>query len=229
LKRFNASTIIEPLDLRCAFPDVDRGIAKQHAMQRVGGDVRTSLEVRADPDGRSFQACPIRKHGNKLMAKYCGIISVGAIAGGGYVSTTSHDSVTGRAYASNAIPIAVELVSFRIGDKFFRKIRLCQEFVSQFIHQGDQACIYVYKQLGITDVVVGVKSTEHPSYRISFGRLVLMMFSQYLFGALFGVIPAFVLFGWLSGKLAILAMLALPSYGAWTLYQAYQQMKADFD
>lgn len=162
------------------------------------------------------------------MTKYCGVISVGAVAGGGYVASASHDPVSGRSYAGNAVPIAVELVSFRIGDRFFRKIRLCQDFVSQFIHQGDQACIYVYKQLGITDVIIGVKSAEHPSYAISFRRMLLMMFAQYVFGALFGVIPAFILFGWLSGKLAVLAMLVLPTYGSWTLYQTYQQIKADF-
>lgn len=162
------------------------------------------------------------------MTKYCGVISVGAVAGGGYVASHQQDSVTGQSYASHPVPVAVELVSFRIGDQFFRKIRLCQQFVSQFIHQGDTACIYVYKQLGMTNVIIGVKSTAYPSYAISFRRMLLMMFSQYLFGGLFGIIPAFILFGWLSAKLAVLAMMVLPSYGAWTLHQAYQQMSADF-
>ena len=161
------------------------------------------------------------------MTKYCGVISVGAVTGGGYVASGGHDPHTGQVHGA-AVPVAVELVSFRIGDTFFRKLRLCQEFVSQFIHPGDHACIYVYKQLGITDVVIGVKSQQFPSYAISFRRMLLLMFSQYLFGCLFGVIPAMILLGWLSTKLAVLAMLVLPSYGAWTLYRTYQEVRADF-
>ncbi len=83
------------------------------------------------------------------------------------------------------MPIAVTLVSFKIGETFFRKIRVCQQFVSQFIHQEDNACIYVYKQLGITNVIVGVKSSQYPSYSISFSRFLLMIFAQYVFGTRF--------------------------------------------
>ena len=155
------------------------------------------------------------------MAKYCGLVSVGAVAGGGSVSTSND-------YATTTIPIAVELIGFRVGEQFFRKIRLCQEFVSQFIHPGDNACIYVYKQLGITNVIVGVKSAQFPSYSISFSRLLLMIFSQYVFGTLFCFIPAFILFGRISGLLTILAMWALPSYGAWTLIRTFREMQADF-
>jgi ABC-type phosphate/phosphonate transport system permease subunit len=155
------------------------------------------------------------------------VISLGAVAGGGYVSSGRGDSVHGGSYGA-AIPVAVELVSFRIGDKFFRKIRLCQQFVSQFIHPGDHACIYVYKQLGITDVIIGVKSEQFPSYAISFRRMVLMLVSQYLFGCLFGIIPAMILFGWLSPTLALLAMLVLPTRGAWTLWRAFQEIRNDF-
>ncbi|HEY0340334.1 MAG TPA: hypothetical protein VGC34_05985, partial [Steroidobacteraceae bacterium] len=138
------------------------------------------------------------------MAKYCGVISVGAVTGGGYVSATTHNAYTGQTSSGMPVPIAVELVSFKIGATFFRKIRVCQQFVSQFIHQGDDACIYVYKQLGITNVIVGVKSSQYPSYSISFRRFLLMIFAQYLFGALICVIPAFVLVGWLSPILAII-------------------------
>lgn len=126
------------------------------------------------------------------------------------------------------VPIAVELVSFKIGATFFRKIRVCQQFVSQFIHQEDNACIYVYEQPGITNVIVGVKSSQHPSNSISFRRFLLMIFAQYLSGSLICAIPAFVLFGWISPMLAIIAMLAPPTYGSWTLVQAWKEIKADF-
>lgn len=162
------------------------------------------------------------------MTKYCGVISIGATTGGGYVSSGGHDPLTGQYRGGPAIPVAVELVSFRIGGTFFRKLRLCQAFVSQFIHPGDDACIYVYKQLGLTNVVIGVKSKQYESYAISFRRMLLMMFSQYLFGCLFGIVPAMILLGWLSTKLALFALLVMPSYGAWTLYQAWQEIRADF-
>jgi len=166
------------------------------------------------------------------MAKYCGVISVGAIAGGGEVVSTTTHPVTGVATVNNAIPIAVELVSFQIGETFFRKIRVCQQFVSQFIHPGDDACIYVYKQMGITNVIVGVKSNQYPSYSISFGRLLLMLFSQYFFGFLFSAIPTAIVIGMINRNLFVpglfIGALGLPSYGAWTLIQAYREMMTDF-
>ena len=68
------------------------------------------------------------------MTKYCGVISVGAVTGGGHVVATQRNTLTGQVNAASAVPIAVELVSFKIGETFFRKLRLCQQFVSQFIH-----------------------------------------------------------------------------------------------
>jgi hypothetical protein len=162
------------------------------------------------------------------MSKYCGVISIGATDGGGYVTTGSRDPLTGQHHATSAIPIAVQLIGLRIGDTYFRKIRVCQQFVAQFLHPGDNACIYVYKQLGITDVIIGVRSSGNPSYAISPQRLLLMLFSQFVFGALFGVIPAFILFGWISSTLALLSLLVLPACGSWSLYKAYQEMSLDF-
>lgn len=162
------------------------------------------------------------------MTKYCGVISVGAVTGGGYVSAQSHNAFTGQTSSGPSVPVAVTLVSFRIGDTFFRKIRVCQQFVSEFIHQGDNACIYVYKQLGITDVIVAVKSSAYPSYSISFRRFLLMIFSQYLFGILICVIPAFLILGLISSTLALIGTLALPTYGSWTLWQAWKEIRADF-
>lgn len=162
------------------------------------------------------------------MTKYCGEISVGAVDGGGTVSAGSRDPMTGHYNPGFTVPVAVELISFRIGTTFFRKIRLCQAFVSQFVHPGDHACIYVFKQLGITNVIIGIKYSQFPSYAISRRRMVLMVFAQYLFGVLLGIIPALILLGWLSPVLAILATFALPTYGAWTLVEAYKEMSADF-
>ena len=158
------------------------------------------------------------------MAKYCGTISLGAVAGGGYVATTHTDQRTGGTYNSHAVPIAVELVDFTIGEKFFRRIRVCQQFVSQFIHPGDNACIYVYRQLGITNVIIGVKSSQFPSYAISFPRFLMMILAQYLIGGLYCLIPAFILFS----RYRIPALLALPTIGTLTLVKAYIEMLADF-
>jgi len=162
------------------------------------------------------------------MTKYSGEISVGAVAGGGHVVTTREDALTGQQHTTSAIPIAVELISFKIGETFFRKIRVCQQFVSQFIHPGDHASIYVFKQLGITNVIVGVKSSQFPSYAISFRRFLLMIFAQYFFGILICAIPAILLFGWIGNWLALIGMLALPTYASWTLVQAWKEMRADF-
>lgn len=162
------------------------------------------------------------------MAKYSGVISLGAVTGGGHIVTTKENAVTGQSYTTNAVPIAVELISFKIGETFFRKIRVCQQFVSQFIHPGDHASIYVFKQLGITNVIIGVKSSEFPSYAISRSRFALMIFAQYFFGILLCAIPALLLFGWISSALVIPATLALPTYASWTLVQAWKEMRADF-
>jgi hypothetical protein len=162
------------------------------------------------------------------MAKYCGVISVGAITGGGEVSAQSHNVVTGHTSSGPSIPVAVTLVSFRIGEKFFRKIRVCQQFVSQFIHPGDDACIYVFKQFGLTDTIVAVKSSQFPSYSISFQRFVGMIFAQFFIGGLVAVIPALLLLGWISGFLVFLATLAPGVLGSWSLWQAWKEIKADF-
>ena len=103
-----------------------------------------------------------------------------------------------------------------------------EQFVSQFVHPGDNACIYVYKQLGITNVIIGIKSSQFPSYAISLQRMLLMVFAQYVFGLLFVGIPAFLLVGWLSPILAILITIVVPSYGVWTLVSAYKEMARDF-
>lgn len=161
------------------------------------------------------------------MTKYCGVISLGATTGGGYVSSGSHDPLTGRTTGA-VIPVAVELVSFRIGDKSFRKLRMCQQFVAQFVHPGDDACIYVFKSKGITDVMIGIKSKQYPSYAISFPRFLGMVFAQYLFGVLVWFLPALILFGWISPFLVFLGTVAVPSYASWTLLQAYKEMRADF-
>lgn len=162
------------------------------------------------------------------MAKYCGVISVGAITGGGEVAAQSHNVFTGHTSSGPSVPVAVTLVSFRIGETFFRKIRVCQQFVSQFIHPGDNACIYVFKQFGFTDTIVAVKSAQFPSYSISFQRFLLMIFAQYFIGCLIWAIPAFLLLGWISPVIAFLVMLAPASYGSWTLWQAWKEIKADF-
>jgi len=162
------------------------------------------------------------------MAKYCGVISVGAITGGGEVSAQSHNVLTGHTSSGPSVPVAVTLVSFKIGETFFRKIRVCQQFVSQFIHPGDNACIYVFKQFGLTNTIVAVKSSQFPSYSISFQRFLGMIFAQFFFGGLVAAIPAFVLLGWISPYLAFLATLVPGAFGSWTLWQAWKEIKADF-
>jgi hypothetical protein len=162
------------------------------------------------------------------MKRYCGVISVGAVTGGGHVVTQEVNRTTGHVATTNAVPIAVELVNFRIGETFFRKIRVCQQFVSQFIHPGDDACIYVFKQFGFKDVIVAVRSKAFPSYSISFRRFLAMIFAQYFFGILITFLPAVLIFGRMSGTLALLAMLALPTYASWTLLQAWKEIRADF-
>lgn len=162
------------------------------------------------------------------MAKYCGVISVGAVTGGGEVSAQSHNAMTGQTSSGPSVPVAVTLISFRIGETFFRKIRVCQQFVSQFIHPGDDACIYVFKQFGMTNTIVAVKSSQFPSYSISPQRFFAMIFAQFFIGGLVAAIPAFVLLGWISPLLAVLATLAPGVLGSWSLWQAWQEIKADF-
>jgi hypothetical protein len=43
---------------------------------------------------------------------------------------------------------------------------------------GDNACIHVFKQFGLTNTIVAVKSSQFPWYSISFRRFLGMIFAQ---------------------------------------------------
>ncbi len=103
------------------------------------------------------------------MGKFCGTLAVGSAQGGGVVGTRT---VRGdRVVTSFEVPVAIEY-QLSVGTSKFEKIRCCEQAMAPFVarNNGQDACIYTFKQLPRTTVMLAVVSKEGPSYRMSAGR-----------------------------------------------------------
>lgn len=157
------------------------------------------------------------------MAKYCGVLQVGAVQGGGTVGASTVQG--NRVVSSFEVPVAVEY-ELTVGDRHFKKIRCCEQAMAPFIaeNNGNDVCIYTFKQIPKTDVMLAVASKDGPSYRMSSGRMYLTIFAQ-IFLVLIVGLPLLLIpvIGW------ILAPLAFFFTGKYLLelYSTWQTMNKD--
>lgn len=111
------------------------------------------------------------------MSKYCGVLSIGAVKGGG---TVGSQMVRGNQVVSSfEVPVAIEY-EMNIGDQYFKKMRCCEPAMAPFVaeNNGNDVCIYTFKQIPRTNVMLAIVSKDGPSYKMASGRLYLTMFAQ---------------------------------------------------
>lgn len=157
------------------------------------------------------------------MAKYCGVLQVGAVQGGGTVGASTVQG--NRVVSSFEVPVAIQY-ELTVGDRHFKKIRCCEPAMAPFVaeNNGSEVCIYTFKQIPKTDVMLAVASKDGPSYRMTSGRMYLTIFAQ-IFIALIIVLPLLLIpvIGWAID----LAVVFFTGKYVLELYSTWQTMNKD--
>lgn len=158
------------------------------------------------------------------MGKFCGTLQVGSVKGGG---TVGSQTVRGdRVVSSFEVPVAIEY-ELRVGPLHFKKIRCCEQAMAPFVAQnnGKDVCIYTFKQLPKTQVMLAIVSKDGPSYRMTAGRMYMTVFATALFLPLLIIIPLLFIpvLGWILSAL-VLFFAGRNGFGLWS---TWQQMNAD--
>ncbi|MBT8109228.1 MAG: hypothetical protein KJO27_00760 [Gammaproteobacteria bacterium] len=151
------------------------------------------------------------------MAKHCGVLQVGAVQGGGTVGASTVQG--NRVVSSFEVPVAIEY-ELTVGDRHFKKIRCCEPALAPFIaeNHGNEVCIYTFKQIPRTDVMLAVTSKDGPSYQMTSGRMYLTIFAQ-IFLVLIVGLPLLLIpvIGWILSPLAFFftGKYVLELYSTW--------------
>ena len=88
------------------------------------------------------------------MEKHCGLLDeVGRLKGG---ETITQVDDYGRAKFIGQVKVATEIDVIRIGTAQLRKVR-CEGVLYNELEPGRQACIYIYRHLWRTPVLLGVR------------------------------------------------------------------------
>lgn len=158
------------------------------------------------------------------MAKYCGLLNIGSVKGGG---TVGSQMVQGnRVVSSFEVPVAIQY-SLQVGDTHFKKIRCCEQAMAPFVaeNQGREVCIYTFKQLPKTDIMLAIASKDGPAYRMATGRFWVTLFAQALILPLLICIPLLLIpyVGWAL----IPVVLYFAVRNGIDFYKSFQQMKQD--
>lgn len=117
------------------------------------------------------------------MSKYCGVLSIGSVKGGGTVGSQTVQA--DRVVSSFEVPVAIEY-EMHIGDTYFKKMRCCEQAMAPFVaeNNGNEVCIYTFKQIPRTNVMLAIVSKDGPSYKMAASRLYLTIFAQVFIAAL---------------------------------------------
>jgi hypothetical protein len=154
------------------------------------------------------------------MSKYCGVLNVGSVKGGG---TVSSQSVRGNQVVSSfEVPVAIEY-EMHIGDTYFKKMRCCEQAMAPFVAQnnGNDVCIYTFKQIPRTNVMLAIMSQDGPSYKMAAGRMYLTIFAQIFIALLLSIPLIFIPFiGWAL----IPVLLFFTGKYVYGLYTSWQDM-----
>jgi hypothetical protein len=124
------------------------------------------------------------------------------------------------------VPVAIEY-EMSVGSTHFNKIRCCEQAMAPFVAQnnGNDVCIYTFKQLPRTTVMLGVVSKDGPSYRMSAGRFWATLITHAVFLPLILLIP--MLFLRTIGWLILLVVLYFSIRNGMELWSSWHQMEAD--
>jgi hypothetical protein len=121
------------------------------------------------------------------------------------------------------VPVAIEY-ELQVGDTHFRKIRCCEQAMAPIVaeNHGNEVCIFTFKQIPKTVVMLGLVSKNGPSYRMTAGRLYLTLFAQTLFIPAILCLPLLLIpVGWL----AIPVLLYFTTTYGLGLYSSWKEMQ----
>ena len=154
------------------------------------------------------------------MSKYCGVLNIGSVKGGG---TVGSQTVQGnRVVSSFEVPVAIEY-EMTIGDTYFKKMRCCEQAMAPFVaeNNGNDVCIYTFKQIPRTNVMLAIVSRDGASYKMASGRMYLTIFAQ-IFIALIISLPLLLIpvIGWAL----IPVLLFFTGKYVYELYTSWQEM-----
>jgi hypothetical protein len=171
----------------------------------------------AVPAGKAFvQQIKVR---GAIMGKFCGTLQVGSVEGGGTVG--SQTVIGDRVVSSFEVPVAIEY-ELRVGATHFKKIRCCEQAMAPFVAQnnGNDVCIYTFKQLPRTDVMLAIVAKGGPSYRMTAGRMYMTLFATSIFLPLLIAVPLFFIpvLGWVLSPL-VLFFAGRNGVGLWSTWQ----------
>jgi hypothetical protein len=158
------------------------------------------------------------------MARFCGELSIGAVQGGG---TVGSQTVRGnRVVTSFEVPVAIEY-QMSVGSESFRKIRCCEQAMAPFVAQnnGNRICIYTFKQMPRTIVMLAVVSKDGPSYRMGAGRFWATLITHGVFVPLVLAVILLLIPG--IGWLLIPVLLYFTTRNALELWRSWHQMQSD--
>ena len=97
------------------------------------------------------------------MEKLCGLLGeVGRLKGG---ETITQVDENGRARFIGQVKVATEIDVIRIGTTELRKVR-CEGVLYNELEPGRQACLYIYRHLWRTPVLLGVRYDGEPQKRM---------------------------------------------------------------
>ena len=124
------------------------------------------------------------------------------------------------------VPVAIEY-EMSVGNTHFKKIRCCEQAMAPFVAQnnGNDVCIYTFKQIPRTTVMLAVVSKDGPSYRMSAGRFWATLLVHAVFLPLILLIPLLLLRG--IGWVLIPVMLYFTTRNGLELWTSWHQMQRD--
>jgi hypothetical protein len=98
------------------------------------------------------------------MEKYCGNLErVGDLTGGGMIVPTDEE---GREKLIGRVRVATELSAIQIGGKVIKKPR-CEDDLFEHLHPGREACIYIFRHMHWTPVLLGIKYSDGSKHLIT--------------------------------------------------------------
>jgi hypothetical protein len=171
-----------------------------------------------------------------MMEKHCGLLGeVGRLKGG---ETIARVDEYGRAKFIGQVKVATEIDVVRIGTAELRKVR-CEGVLYNELEPGRQACLYIYRHLWRTPVLLGVRydgeerkrMVSDAYYRGSLLQYALPLALMYAIGCwILGMVVGIVIGMGQSSVppvLGLLGGLGLAWYSAFRFRADYQAAKSD--
>jgi hypothetical protein len=171
-----------------------------------------------------------------MMEKHCGLLSdVGNLKGG---ETIARVDEHGRAKFIGQVKVATEIDVIRIGSTELKKVR-CEGVLYNELEPGRNACLYVYRHLWRTPVLLGIRydgeqqkhMVSDAYYRGSLLQYALPLAFMYAIGCwILGMIVGMVIGMGQSSVPPVLGLLGgfgLAWYSAFRFRADFQEAKSD--